>query len=87
MVPFGTALSPLRYADYWALSATGLIPLLGFLEYVATATSLMWWTLPNVLLLAGQYWDILESESDHSGDFSDEELVERSFLAQYMLGY
>jgi len=32
--------------------------------------------LPDVLLPDGQYLDMFDSESDHSGDLSDDELVE-----------
>ena len=56
VVPPVSALSSLRYADFWALSSTGRVPLSALVKYVMlpsafvsvdNATSLvvlMWWT-------------------------------------------
>ena len=88
VVPPVAALSSLRYADFWALSATGCVPLSALVKYVAVCvrvcrschlsggTDVV--NLPDILLPAGQYLDLFDSESetDHSGGSSDEELVE-----------
>ena len=82
------ALSSLRYADFWALSATGCVPLSALVKYVAVCVRVCWYChqsggtdvvdLPDILLPAGQYLDLFDSESetDVPSDSSDEELVE-----------
>ena len=82
------ALSSLRYADFWALSATGCVPLSALVKYVAVCVRVCWYChqsggtdvvdLPDILLPAGQYLDMFDSESetDVPSDSSDEELVE-----------
>ena len=85
---FPAALSSLRYADFWALSATGCVPLSALVKYVAVCVRVCWYChqsggtdvvdLPDILLPAGQYLDLFDSESetDVPSDSSDEELVE-----------
>ena len=88
VVPPVAALSSLRYADFWALSATGCVPLSALVKYVAVCVRVCWYChqsggtdvvdLPDILLPAGQYLDLFDSESepDVPSDSSDEELVE-----------
>ena len=88
VVPPVAALSSLRYADFWALSATGCVPLSALVKYVAVCVRVCWYChqsggtdvvdLPDILLPAGQYLDLFasESETDVPSDSSDEELVE-----------
>ena len=88
VVPPVAALSSLRYADFWALSATGCVPLSALVKYVAVCVRVCWYChqsggtdvvdLPDILLPAGQYLDMFDSESepDVPSDSSDEELVE-----------
>ena len=88
VVPPVAALSSLRYADFWALSATGCVPLSALVQYVAVCVRVCWYChqsggtdvvdLPDILLPAGQYLDMFDSESepDVPSDSSDEELVE-----------
>ena len=86
VVPPVSALSSLRYADFWALSSTGRVPLSVLVKYVAICvrvgrqchqsggTDVV--DLPDVLLPEDQYLDMFDSESDISGDNSEDELVE-----------
>ena len=70
------ALSSLRYADLWALSATGGVPLAALVKYRAVCARVCWGChqfggtdevdLPDILLPAGLYLDRFDSESDHS---------------------
>ena len=88
LAAFVAALSSLRYADFWALSATGCVPLSALVKYVAVCVRVCWYChqsggtdvvdLPDILLPAGQYLDLFDSESetDVPSDSSDEELVE-----------
>ena len=88
VVPPVAELSSLRYADFWALSATGCVPLSALVKYVAVCVRVCWYChqsggtdvvdLPDILLPAGQYLDLFDSESetDVPSDSSDEELVE-----------
>ena len=81
MVPPVAALSSLRYADFWALSATGCVPLSALVKYVAVCVRVCWYChqsggtdvvdLPDILDLFDS-----ESETDVPSDSSDEELVE-----------
>ena len=85
VVPPVAALSSLRYADFWALSATGCVPLSALVKYVAVCVRVCWYChqtggtdvvdLPDILLPAGQYLDLFDSESetDVPSDSSDEE--------------
>ena len=73
---------------FWALSATGCVPLSALVKYVAVCVRVCWYChqsggtdvvdLPDILLPAGQYLDMFDSESetDVPSDSSDEELVE-----------
>ena len=66
----------------------GCVPLSALVKYVAVFVRVCWYChqsggtdvvdLPDILLPAGQCLDMFDSESetDHSGDSSDEELVE-----------
>ena len=86
VVPPVSALSSLRYADFWALYSTGRVPLPVLVKYVATCvrvgrqchqsggTDVV--DLPDILLPEDQYLDMFDSESDISGDNSEDELVE-----------
>ena len=86
VVPPDSALSSLRYADFWALSSTGRVPLPVLVKYVAICvcvgrqchqsggTGVV--DLPDILLPEDQHLDLFDSESDVSGDDSDDELVE-----------
>ena len=86
VAPPVAALSSLRYADLWALSATGCVPLSALVKYVAVYVLVSWHChqsggidevdLPNILLPAGQYLNMFDSESDLSGASSDANLVE-----------
>ena len=74
------------YDDY--MSATGCVPLSALVKYVAVCVRVCWYChqsggtdvvdLPDILLPAGQYLDLFDSESetDVPSDSSDEELVE-----------
>ena len=73
------ALSSLpRYADLWALSAAGGVPLAALVKYVAMCVHVCWSChqsggsdevdLPNILLAAGQYLDAFDLDSDPSGN-------------------
>ena len=45
--------------------------------FVTSLVVSMWWTCQtDVLLPEGQYWDMFELGFDHSGDLSDDALVE-----------
>ena len=89
VVPPVAALSSLRYDDFWTLSATGCVPLSALVKYVAVCGRVCWHChqaggtdvvdLPDVWLPDGQYLDMFDSESDHSGDLSDYELVEAPY--------
>ena len=80
--------SMLWYADFWALSSTERVPLSALVKYVGVCvrfcrschqsgnTDVV--DLPDVLLPEGQYLDMFDSESDPSGDLSDDVLVEVS---------
>ena len=86
VVPPVSALSSLRYADFWALYSTGRVPLPVLVKYVAICvrvgrqchqsggTDVV--DLPDILLPEDQYLDMFDSESDISGDNSEDELVE-----------
>ena len=89
VVPPVSALSSLRYADFWALYSTGRVPLPVLVKYVATICESCRSTmppglvrgtdvvdLPDILLPEDQYLDMFDSESDISGDNSEDELVE-----------
>ena len=77
-----------RQQSIWALSATGCVPLSALVKYVAVCVRVCWYChqtggtdvvdLPDILLPAGQYLDMFDSESetDVPSDSSDEELVE-----------
>ena len=77
-----------RLPDFWALSATGCVPLSALVKYVAVCVRVCWYChqsggtdvvdFPDILLPAGQYLDLFDSESetDVPSDSSDEELVE-----------
>ena len=43
VVPPVAALSSLRYADFWALSATGCVPLSALVKYVAVCVRVCWY--------------------------------------------
>ena len=80
------ALSSLRYADLWTLSATGRVPLSALVKFVAVCVRVCRYChqsggtdvvhLPDVLLSEGQYLDLFDSKSDLSGDLSHDELVQ-----------
>ena len=86
VVPPVSALSSLRYADFWALYSTGRVPLPVLVKYVAICvrvgrqchqsggTDVV--DLPDILLPEDQYLDMFDSGSDISGDNSEDELVE-----------
>ena len=85
VVPPVSSLSSLRYADFWALSSTGRVPLPVLVKYVAICvrvghqchsggTDVV--DLPDILHPEDQYLDMFDSESDMSDDNSDDELVE-----------
>ena len=86
VVPPVSALSSLRYAGFWALYSTGRVPLPVLVKYVAICvrvgrqchqsggTDVV--DLPDILLPEDQYLDMFDSESDISGDNSEDELVE-----------
>ena len=88
VVPPVAAVSSLRYADFWALSAIGCVPFSALVKYVAVCICVCRYChlsggtdvvdLPDILLPAGQCLDLFDSESetDHSGGSSDGELVE-----------
>ena len=87
LVPPVSALSSLRYADFWALSSTGRVPLSVLVKYVAVCVRVCRQChqsggtdvvdLPDVLLPEDQYLHIFDTESDtSSGGCSDDELVE-----------
>ena len=72
--------------DFWALYSTGRVPLPVLVKYVAICvrvgrqchqsggTDVV--DLPDILLPEDQYLDMFDSESDISGDNSEDELVE-----------
>ena len=74
VVPPVATMSSLRYADLWALSATGCVPLSALVKYVAVCVRVCWYChqsggtdvvdLPDILLPAGQYLDMFDSESE-----------------------
>jgi hypothetical protein len=80
------------YLDFWALAATGRVPLPVFVKYVAVCVRVCWFchrsggtnvvAIPDVFLPADAYLYMFDSESDSSGDLghsdSDAELVEVS---------
>ena len=90
VVPPVSALSSLRYADFWALYSTGRVPLPVLVKYVAICVRICVRVgrqchqsggtdvvdLPDILLPEYQYLDMFDSESDISGDNSEDELVE-----------
>ena len=86
VVPPVPAVSSLRYADLWTLSATGRVPLSALGKFVAVCVRVCWFChqsggtdvveLPDVLLPEGQYLNMFDSESDLSGDLFHGELVE-----------
>ena len=86
VVPPVSALSSLRYADFWALSSPGRVPLSVLVKYVAICVRVCQQChqsggtdvvdLPDVLLPEDQYLDMFDWETDVSGDCSDDELVE-----------
>ena len=74
VVPPMAALSSLRYADFWTLSATGCVPLPVLVKCVAVCVRVGWYChqsggtdvvdLPDILLPAGQYLDMFDLESE-----------------------
>ena len=80
------------YADFWALVASGRVPVPVLVKYVAVCVCVCWSChrlggtdvveIPDVFLPAEEYLDMFDSESDSSGDLghsdSDAELVEVS---------
>ena len=86
VIPPVTALSSLRYADFWALSSSGRVSLSVLVKYAAVCvrvcrschqsggTDVV--DLPDVLIPEGHFLDMFELESNLSGDLSDDKLVE-----------
>ena len=76
----------LRYGAFWGLLGNGRVSPSAIVKFVAVCVRVCWSCyrsggtdvvdLPDILLPAGQYLDMFDSESDLSGDLSDSDSEE-----------